>query len=198
VTRSPLEPLRTGRRLDRRHWLLAGLLGIAGGVIVDGAARGQLVLALGGRVQVSPDIVVLEASRLALGIVLVLVAYAFAPGGVVRSLLGAVVLVVGVGAAIATAAAIQFGDPGILREPVLRMLVNGQTIVLLAGIVGWILASGARWWAWLAVLLPWTVGAAGFGLAFAGVDSGFAIAAGGALSLAIALVTLLLTLPRRR
>ncbi|GAA2174158.1 hypothetical protein GCM10009846_19030 [Agrococcus versicolor] len=195
---SPLEPLRPGRPYDRRHWLLAGLLAIAGGTIVDLAARGQLIFALGGRDTGLAEILLLELGRLAVGILLVAMAYVLAPGSAVRRILGIVVLIVGIAAVVAITVALQFGELGALRSPVVRWLLNPQSLLLLVGVVGWVLASGARWWAWLAVLLPWIVGAVGYGLNVLGVEPGYAITATGAIALAIALVTLLLTIPRRR
>ncbi len=188
---SPLEPLRTGRRLDRRHWLLAGLLGIVGGVLLfDGVLRS----ASGTTSQLPLEAVLLFAGGGLLGLVAVVVAFALAPGGAGRRILGIVVLVVGAGLALGFGL-LLFGGP-VRIPPEIRWVVTPQSLLVGTGILGWLLASGARWWAFLVLLLAPAVATVAMALLVQG--SSLSNVAPQAVALALALLALLLSIPRRR
>lgn len=189
---SPLEPLRPGRRLDRRHWLLAGLLGIlAGGLLLDG------VLGVAGALpnpRLDPIALAHPIGSAILGAVGVVVAFTLAPGGAVRRVLGVLVVLVGVGLAVGFSALLFVGT---VRVPVeLRWVVSPQSMLVATGIVGWLLASGARWWAFLVVLLVPLVAAVPTALVLQGVEG--ALLAPPIVAVVLALVALLLSIPRRR
>ncbi|SDH29203.1 hypothetical protein [Agrococcus jejuensis] len=189
---SPLEPLRPGRRLDRRHWLLAGLLGIVGGaLLLDGVLSITPVLS---GAQVPIESMALAAGGAALGLVAIVVAFSLAPGSLGRRALGIVIVLVGIGLAVGLVA-LLFGGP--VRIPVeVRWVASPQSLLVGTGIVGWLLASGARWWAFLVVLLAPAIPAVASALLFQG--SSLAILAPQALALVLALLALLLSIPRRR
>lgn len=189
---SPLEPLRAGRRLDRRHWLLAGLLGIlAGGFLLDGALGVTAVLP---NPLLDPLALARPVGSAIVGVVGVIVAFALAPGGAARRILGVVVVLVGVGLALGLSAALLGGAVRVPLE--VRWVVSPQSVLVGAGIVGWLLASGARWWAFPVLLLTPLVAAAPTALVLRGVDG--ALLATPVVAVLVALIALLLSIPRRR
>lgn len=189
---SPLEPLRPGRGIDRRHWLLAGLLGIVGGaLLLDGVLRAASFFT---NSQLPIEAFLTPVGGGLLGLVGIAVAFSLAPGGGARRVLGVLVVLLGVGAALGFGVALFTGG---LRMPTeLRWVVSPQSLLVGAGIVGWLLAAGARWWAFLVVLLAPAVAAVSMGLALAG--SSLAGLASSVVALVLATLALALSTPRRR
>lgn len=189
---SPLEPLRAGRRVDRRHWLLAGLLGIVGGALVlDAVLRAASSFTSS---QLPIEAFLMPVGAGVLGLAGIVVAFALAPGGAARRVLGVVVVLIGVGVAFGFGVALFTGG---LRVPTeVRWVVSPQSLLVGAGIVGWLLAAGARWWAFLVVLLAPAVAAVATALVLAG--SSLAALAPQVVAVVLALLTLALSVPRRR
>ncbi|MFC7432532.1 MULTISPECIES: hypothetical protein [unclassified Agrococcus] len=192
---APLEPLRAGRLLDRRHWLLAGLLGITGGAIVLQQSQGALVTLLLRPEAYGWDVLSHQLGIVVFGLAATAAAYLLAPGGIVGRLLGVVVLVVLVAAGFVLQQAVLSGA-GLPMWT--RWVVSGSSLVLLGGVAGWILASGARWWAWAAVLLVPVLAVVPTAGARAGIPSGTVSWLMSGAALLVALLTLALTVPRRR
>lgn len=193
---TPLEPLKGRRRPDRRSWLLAGLLGITGGAIVLSIVPGPLMVLLRDPALYAMDLLG-QLALLAFAIVMIVLAYALAPGGVARSIVGILVLVAAIGGAIAFQHAIFYGS-GVPGGRELRAVVSGSSILVLGGVLGWLLASGARWWGFLAVLLTPLVAVSQWILVLQGVPSGVSNLVTQGVALLVALVALLLSIPRRR
>lgn len=191
---APLDASTAGRRLDRRHWLLAGLLAITGGAIVLQQSQGALVTLLLRPDAYGWDVLSHQLGIVAFGLVAASLALLLAPGGIARRVLGVVVLLVLVVAGFALQqTTLTAGVPAWSR-----WVVSGSSLVLLGGVAGWVLASGARWWAWLAVLPVPILALAPTAGARAGIPSGVASWLVSVAALAIALLALALTLPRRR
>lgn len=196
VTPAPAEPVRP---IDRRIWLLAGIIAILGGYLTIQAISGGLIQHLAGFGNGPAELTVLLFSHLVFAVAVTVLGYFLAPGSLGMRVLAsaiyvaAVVLVVAV-LALRISGALG-GGPGVLF--VGATLANPFFVVLLFGALGWLLASRARPIAYLALLLAAAIAPVGLLFGLAGLSSVLSsivqlVAVG-----VVAVVILLVSIPRR-
>lgn len=172
----------------RTRWLASGLLGISGGFVVfSSSLPNQLAMATV-RGYVDPMPMLLLGCQMVFGIAMVVAAYLLAPGRVGMGLLGAVIFIVGIVAQFLFVV-IRLTPGGPVLPPWLGYPAVGITV--LAGAIGWLVASGARPVSWLSLISSLLmVGPVGFGLTLAGADGTLATLAVQVGALVAALIVL--------
>ncbi|QCR19839.1 hypothetical protein [Agrococcus sp. SGAir0287] len=190
---TPLEPLRPERR--RGSLLAAGALGIvSGALLLTYVGQAGVWLAPAGPPDV--DQLIYPAAMLLLAVTGAVVACLAAPGSVVRRVLGALVMVAGAIAAMAYQASLY--RQLVPFDAQLSWVITPLTVLLGFGVLGWLLASGARALAFLVLLLTPLPAVAETGARLAGIGGGLVFALIGPLALVIAVLALVVSRRRRR
>ena len=185
--------------IDRRRVLLAGVIAILGGYLTILAIGGQLIqqlLGFGGPVEFT----VLFAAQLVFAVGVSALGYFLVPGPLLRRVIAKIVYIVGIAILVLVLVLRVGGTGGALlgNQFVQATISNVFFMVLLFGALAWLIAVGARPFAYLSLVLAAVIAPVGLLFVLNGVSNGIsyivqliavAIAAG---------VILLISIPRRR
>jgi hypothetical protein len=198
VTPTPTltEPVR---RIDRRQWLLAGIIAILGGYLTILAIGGSLIQQLTGFGGGPAELTLLFVSQLVFAVAVTVLGYFLAPGSLGMRLLASAIYVLAVVTLVVLLTLRVSGGLGrVLGGPVIgATLTNSFFMILLLGALAWLIATAARPIAFIALVLAAAIAPVGVLLALAGVSAALSsmvqlIAVGIA-----AVVILLVSIPRR-
>lgn len=185
--------------IDRRHWLLAGVIAILGGYLTIIAIGGNLIQQLLGFGGGPAELTVLFVSQLVFAVAVTVLGYFLAPGSLGMRLLASAVYAAAVVLLVASLTLRVGGGLGRALSPLFfgATIANPFFMILLFGGLGWLLASRARGIAYLSLVLAAVVAPVGVLLALANLNGAVSsivqlLAVGVA-----AVVILLVSFPRR-
>ena len=196
VNPNPYAPaaVATAAPFDRWRWLLAGVIGILGGYLTISSFSGGLLNVISGIAQYDLELSAQIVLQGVFALAVTAFAYLVAPGPFPRRVI-AVVLFVVVAVAIVALLAARYSGGLRLPGPAFNVVLNPYWLVLLTGGLGWLIAAAARPIAYLSLLLTFIVMPLGFVFAINSISSGISTIVQLVLSLAIAIVILLVSRP---
>lgn len=189
--RRDAQSVPAARRASRSRWLLAGMLGIAGGFVLVGSL--PQIVTLGIMTSAPVMQLVLHA---VFGAAFLIVGLLHAPGRPSMRIVGIViVLAFAVIGTVLLAIRVQPGGGG-LPGPVGALMATPEAWITFGGAAGWLLASGARPLAWLTLLAALLVAPIKLVLVMQGVESAVATPVVEVVMVAVALGVLIASWPR--
>jgi hypothetical protein len=186
------------RAIDRRHWLLAGIIAILGGYLTILAIGGNLIQQLLGFSGAPAEFTLLFVGQLVFAVAVAVLGYFLAPGPLGRRVLASAIYVVAVAVLVVCLTLRLGGGAGpVLGGPFIgATLTNSFFMILLFGALAWLIAARARPIAYLALLLVAAIAPIGTLFALGGISNAVSsmvqlVAVGVA-----AVVILLVSIPR--
>ena len=194
VSPNPYAPATVAAPFDRWRWLLAGVIGILGGYLTVSVVTSPFTFAFVQLDRYEPEQMLLFVSQAVFALSATSFAFLVAPGPFGRRVLAVVIFIV---VTIVLVVVLVGRLSGAIRVPgpTLGVIINPYSVVLAAGGLAWLIAVGARPIAYFSVLLTLIVMPLNYVFALNGLASGINTTVQLVLSLAVAIVILLVSRP---